>query len=272
MSDQFVAELRKIPPVTRTLVASTLGITLPIILRFTTGSWIVFRPETIFTTQPQIWRLYTPFFYGGQGITFVFSTIMLYQYSNALETVQYHRRSPDFAWQLGIACAGIIALNAPLGNAIFFNGMLMSITYLQCRLNPNNTINLYGFFQVPSLYFPFVMVALDLLMSGPQSAIHSMTGIVVGHVWWMLEWMEPTPGRPKPLAGVWSVISRSPNWLRNLIGEGAAGAQVPATEGRSFGTAAAPAGRGLNDRGRGASTATTTGYQWGGAGRRLGTE
>ena len=116
------------------------------------------------------------------------------------------------------------------------------------------------------------MVALDLLMSGPQSAIHSMTGIVVGHVWWMLEWMEPTPGRPKPLAGVWSVISRSPNWLRNLIGEGAAGAQVPATEGRSFGTAAAPAGRGLNDRGRGASAATTTGYQWGGAGRRLGTE
>ena len=54
MSDQFVAELRKIPPVTRTLVASTLGLTLPIILRFTTGSWIVFRPETIFTTQPQV--------------------------------------------------------------------------------------------------------------------------------------------------------------------------------------------------------------------------
>jgi Derlin-2/3 len=46
--DQFVAELRKIPPVTRFLTASSLGITLPVLLNIVSPYKVLFVKELVF--------------------------------------------------------------------------------------------------------------------------------------------------------------------------------------------------------------------------------
>lgn len=46
--DQFVAELRKIPPVTRSLLASSLGITLPVLLNILSPYKVLFVKELVF--------------------------------------------------------------------------------------------------------------------------------------------------------------------------------------------------------------------------------
>lgn len=87
--------------------------------------------------------------------------------------------------------------------------LLVTLTYLSSRLAPPGTqTSLFGLFSFPILYFPYALVAMDLLMSGPAAAASSLTGILVGHLWW------------------WSVFDtrvlerfgQAPGWLRSLVG------------------------------------------------------
>ena len=74
--DQFVAELRKVPLITRVLVGSTLAVTIPEVLELLSRATIYFGPRLIYSRY-QLWRAYTTFFYAGRGLGMVFSIIML---------------------------------------------------------------------------------------------------------------------------------------------------------------------------------------------------
>jgi hypothetical protein len=108
----------------------------------------------------------------------------------------------------------------------------------------------------PSARLPLTQwVALDMVMGGPSVAAVSVTGAVVGHLWWWVIYGEDGQGRP----GL-REFGRAPSWVRALVSDGAgpnlAGTGVHATPPQQQRRA----------------PARTSGYNWGAAGQRLGSE
>jgi len=259
----FLDEIRKIPPVTRFLLGSTLGITLPVL-----GGLI--PPYPIFFDwyrvryRFEIWRAFTSFFFAGSGIPLIFDFAMLYRNSNALEEEHYPRRSADYAYHLILSAVSILALNIPLKSPVHFRQLLISITTVASLLNPDGQASLFGLISFPQKYFPLALLGIDFVQGGPGAAAQAVTGIITGYALWLIEWRE-TPGSPPPGSG--RLIGRAPNFLKTLVGDQAAAPIAPVAGAVHV---QAPRGRSLNDGGRGTTpTATTTGYRWG-AGQRLG--
>lgn len=193
---------------------------------------------------------------------------MLYRNSNQLEEGYYPGRSADYAWQLLWACAGIIvrrslypdvspwfkrlqALNIPLRSFVHGRPLLLALTYLTSKLAPPGTqTSLFGLITLPVAYFPYALIFLDLLMGGPAAAAASITGAVIGHVWWWGVFESRQ----------WINIGRAPEFLKDWIdGDG----RRPGNLGG--GVQVIPPRR----REREQNTGTSTGHQWG-SGRRLG--
>ncbi|EJD43367.1 DER1-domain-containing protein [Auricularia subglabra TFB-10046 SS5] len=257
MADQFFAELRKIPPVTRIVVASTLAVTLAEILQFVNIYSLVF--STRYVARWQIWRLYTTFFWAGRGISFLFSVIMLYRNLLEIEEQHYGRRSHDLAWQSVLAALAILALNLPLQTPIHFSALYICYVYLSSWLTTAPTVSLYGIVTVPTRWFPYMLLLFDVLQGGPSAALVGLTGCIVGHSWWLLEWKD---GRRQDTP--WG---RAPAWFKAWVAEGAA-VDEPRPEPRAYGGARAPPNRGFGDGGRPVAQ-QPQGYNWG-AGNRLG--
>ncbi|PFH45788.1 hypothetical protein AMATHDRAFT_71091 [Amanita thiersii Skay4041] len=250
--DQFFAELRKIPPVTRFLCASSLGVTIPVLMQLVSPYKVLFVRELV-TKKFQIWRLYTSFFLGSGGIGYIFELVMLYRTADQLESGPYARRSGDFAWQLLLANASIILACIPLGAYIFTRPLLLALTYLSSALAPPGMqTSLMGLVTLPVKYLPYIMIALDFLMGGPAAAAQAVAGAVVGHFWWWAIW--GTDGR----RGALESLGRAPSWMRLLVADGV---DTPAA--RGGGVHVVP------PRQPAALTGSTTGHHWG-SGQRLG--
>ncbi|KIO21000.1 hypothetical protein M407DRAFT_219498 [Tulasnella calospora MUT 4182] len=234
-------EIRKIPPVTRTLVGATLGMTFPIILTLLPGYWVLFIWKLV--KRGQVWRIPT-------------------QNSGELESGWYPRRSADYAYQLILASILILALNMPLGTLVHYRALLSCITYLSTRLSPETPVSILGLVTIRAFYFPFALLFLDLISEGPGAAIVSLTGVLAGHIWYLLEWTPRGPRRPGQ--GMGAVVGRAPNWLIRLIGQDReASSTVGSSERRPYGEVVVPRDR--------QPTATNKGYTWG-RGQRLGSE
>ncbi|OJT03449.1 Derlin-2 [Trametes pubescens] len=209
----FMDEIRKIPPVTRFLCASSLAVTLPVLLQILPIYKVVFVKEFV-TQKFEIWRVFTSFFLGSSGINFIFDLAMLYRNSNELETTHFPRRSSDYAWQLSLAGLAILGLNVPLGTFVHTRALLLALTYVSSRLAPpGSQTSFFGLITFPVIYLPYMLVGMDLLMGGPGAAAISISGAVVGHLWW---WTVFDTGSLRS-AGT------APAWLRGWFGESASG-------------------------------------------------
>jgi Derlin-2/3 len=96
---------------------------------------------------------------------------------------------------------------------------------------------------------------IDLIMGGPEAAAVSVTGAVVGHLWWWVIFGEDGRGLP----GL-REFGSAPSWVRALVREGAG----PNLEGTGVHVTQPQQPRG--------PSSSTTGYNWGGTGQRLGSE
>lgn len=291
-------ELRKIPVVTRTLLGGTLFVTLPILLQLTSAYGILFSVPKI-TRGFELWRLVTPFLYGGGGIPFLFDCFLLFRNSSGLEEGHFLNRTADYAWSLLLICSTIIVVNLPLGTMVFFHPLLMALTHLWAQTHPNQQVSLFGLINMPAPYFPFAMIGIDLVRAGPQTALQAFTGLASAHLYFFLTSIYPSQNGGRPLS-----FLATPRWLINQLGNGptappappssfsaaanmrdrisrgwgipvgGAGRTLGGSPGRANGTTAtattpvAPAGRGAS----GTSARDTGGsaaYRWG-AGQRLG--
>jgi Derlin-2/3 len=102
-----------------------------------------------------------------------------------------------------------------------------------------------GLITFPVIYFPYALIAMDLITGGPGAAACSITGILVGHLWWLGVW------KTRALEG----IGRAPSWLKALIGR-----NLPPT---------IPGVHVVPPRAPQPVTQRGTGYNWG-SGQRLG--
>jgi len=251
----FWDEIRKIPPVTRFLCASSLAVSIPVMLQLLSPYKVIFMRAAV-TQRFELWRIWSSFFYGSTGLNYLFELIMIYRSSNALELDQYPRKSPDYAWHLTLAAGAILALNIPLGSYVHSRALTLCLLYLSSALAPaGSQTSLMGIITIPMQYLPYAMIGIDLIMGGPEAAAVSVTGAVVGHIWWWAMFGEDGRGLP----GL-REFGRAPSWVRALVSEGA-GPNMAGT-----GVHAVPP---RQERG---PPSRTTGYSWGSGGQRLGTE
>ncbi|BGP55890.1 hypothetical protein JCM8202_002679 [Rhodotorula sphaerocarpa] len=252
-------ELAKIPPFTRTVVGGILAVTVPVLLQVLSPYTIAFLPDRI-ANRFELWRLVTPFWYGGGGLNLVFSLVMVYRSLSELEDGHFAQRLADMTWAFILIGLGIIGLNTPLETPFLFAPFMLAITHLWARANSTRQVNLYGLITVPALYFPFFMLGMDLLNGGPQAVLVSFTGMVAAHAYYYLSVIWPNSGSPPP-ASLRSLLA-PPQLLINLLGNGPA---VPSSFAASSGAGGA---RGWSAGfGRGAAASGGGGAA---AGRRLG--
>lgn len=84
-------EIMKIPPVTRTILGGVLITTLPIMLKLVSAYTILFSIPKL--QKFELWRLATPFLYGGEGIAFIFDVFLLFRNSSGLEEGHFFNRT-----------------------------------------------------------------------------------------------------------------------------------------------------------------------------------
>ncbi|KAI0674563.1 hypothetical protein C8Q78DRAFT_603804 [Trametes maxima] len=182
---------------------------------------------------------------------------MLYRNSDELESKHFSRRSSDYAWQLFLAGLGILALNIPLRSYVHFRALLIALTYVSSRLAPpGSQTSFFGLITFPLIYLPYMLVGMDLLMGGPSAAAVSVSGAVVGHLWW---WGVFDTGALR----AWGT---APAWLRAWFGETGAGAGGAAGAANVGGGVHVVPPRRVREE---AVAATAGGHSWG-SGRRLG--
>ncbi|KDE09166.1 hypothetical protein MVLG_00488 [Microbotryum lychnidis-dioicae p1A1 Lamole] len=204
-------EIRKIPPVTRTLVGGVLAVTLPCLLQLLSPYKVIYVQALVFQ-KFQLWRLVTSFLYGGSGLPLLFDTFMLFRGLNDLEESHFQRRTADFVWALIIIAGGVMGTNYPLRTMVFFRPFLLAVTHLWAQTNAQNRVSLFGIINLPAPYFPFALILLDLVQAGPSLAIQSATGVVAAHAYYFLAVIYPRQngGTGLPFMG-------TPNfWSSNL--------------------------------------------------------
>jgi Derlin-2/3 len=92
-------------------------------------------------------------------------------------------------------------------------------------------------------------------MGGPRAAAVSVTGAVVGHLWWWVIYGQNGRGLP-----ALRHFGSAPPWVRTLVSDGA-GSGIAGT-----GVHVVP------PRQQRGTPTRPTGYNWGGGGNRLGSE
>ncbi|KAH9477476.1 Derlin-2 [Psilocybe cubensis] len=260
--DQIIAEIKKIPPVTRFICGSSLVVTLSLILNTVSFYSVAFRWNFIYP-KFQLWRLWSSFFVGGGGLMYIFELMMLYRTSNDIETKAYFLRSADYAYQLIWACVAIIFTTWPFSPSIFTRPFLLCLVYVYAALAPPSTMtSIMGLVTVPVIYYPYILIAFDLLSGGPQVAALSVAGAVVGHLWWWTVWGGEMASR-----GVLSNRARAPRWLCNLMGQTNQAGPPPAAGGTA--QSLARGGIYVTAPRQAAEAGNPSGHTWG-SGRRLG--
>ncbi|KAG6889855.1 hypothetical protein C0992_003834 [Termitomyces sp. T32_za158] len=147
--DSFVAEIRKIPPVTRFLCGSTLAVTAPLLMNIVPAYKLIYTFGLAFK-KLQV-RL-TP-----QKITDADADRKVMEIIHKF----LHWRSVQF----------------------------LCLTYLSSSLAPLGAqTSLMGLITLPVKYLPYVIIAMDVLVGGPGYAAQAVAGAVVGHVWWWSVW------------------------------------------------------------------------------------
>ncbi|GAB1527853.1 hypothetical protein RhiTH_011041 [Rhizoctonia solani] len=279
--DDIRAELRKIPPVTRFMVLSSTAVSLPVMMHMLSGYKVVYAAKYVF----------------GQGQRILDMEIMdlmvlRTRASKELEEVLFGGHSADYAWHLLVSGVAIMGLNVPLRTLIFFRPLLHLLVYRAARSNPEAQVSLFGLISVKNIYFPFVMLGMDLINGGPPALLQSLTGVIASHIWFML-FPDPSELRSVPAtsSGVqsyggsstytlsgggratstaaarlsapgWRKYAVAPGWVRWLVG---GIHEQGGTETRSWGTAVVPPRAGAEQG------AKSTGHNWG-SGQRLGSE
>jgi Derlin-2/3 len=63
--------------------------------------------------------------------------------------------------------------------------MILALVYLSCaNAAPGARTSIFGLFTVPTRYYPYVVIGLDLIQGGPPAAACALAGALVGHTWW----------------------------------------------------------------------------------------
>ncbi|TID19694.1 DER1-domain-containing protein [Venturia nashicola] len=241
------------PPVTRTLTAATLALSVLVHSQTVGFVSVAYIPQFIYrvTKLPEVWRFITPFLITGPKFGILMDPYFLFTYGSGLE-----RDSPRFT-ELGsffvyvaFVMALIVALCGQLlGGYMFLQPLILAFAYTFSQDNPNTNITIY-ILTFPAKYLPAALVFLTFIMEGPTPAKHQLTGLVAAHAYDFLTRIWPTFGGGRNYI-------KTPDMVKRWFGGDASRPVVT----RGYGTA-------VNARQTPPANAGWTGQR--GPGRRLG--
>ncbi|KAJ1687502.1 hypothetical protein LUZ63_018892 [Rhynchospora breviuscula] len=158
----------------------------------------------------QIWRLITPFFFLGKfSINFGIRLLMIARYGVQLENGPFDKRTADFLWMMIFGAISLLGLSAIpfLWSPFLGVSMVSMLVYLWSREFPNAQINIYGLVNMKAFYFPWAMLALDVIFGSP--ILPNLLGIIVGHLYYFFSVLYPLKTGRNPL--------KTPLWLQRLV-------------------------------------------------------
>jgi len=274
-SQQLTDWYKQVPPATRFLITSTVVISLA-------GNIGLVNPYRLLLLWPevlwkfQIWRLMTNFFFAKLGIGFLMNSVFLYQYSRQLEVDAFAGRLADYAYFLLFTCGVSTLASWFTGSVVLTEALLLSILFLWSQKNAHRNVHFY-FAEFKAVYFPWVIVGFDFLVSG-HLPITALTGCAVGYLYHYLTDVLPAQGGRRWLATPRFLVDMFPSRTFGSVdqqrtsegGGGYSSSFRPYTTGGGGGVrnrGSGVAGTSASAAGRGGRS--VVGYSWG-SGRKLG--
>uniref|UniRef100_A0A6M2DY61 Derlin n=1 Tax=Xenopsylla cheopis TaxID=163159 RepID=A0A6M2DY61_XENCH len=173
-----------------------LGLTLAFSLL---GRFGLLKPEYLyllydkFVNELQIWRPLTAVFYyplnPATGFHFMINCYFLYNYSLRLETGAFQGKPADYFFMLlfNWACCIIISLFKEM--PLLMDPMVLSVLYIWCQLNRDAIVNFWFGTRFPAMYLPWVLLGVNLVLSG--GGFMELSGILIGHLYFFLMYKYP---------------------------------------------------------------------------------
>ena len=229
----FLEWYLEVPVVTRFYMTSSVLTTAACSLELLSPFSLYFNFHLVFM-KLQLWRLLTNFFFfGSLGVDFLFHMFFLVRYGRELEAKRFEGRAGDMLWMMMATGLVLVGLAYVMGDSpVLSQQMLSVLVYLWSRENSEQVLSIFGLFNVQAFYFPWVLMAMHVLMGG--SPIADLVGIGSGHCYYFA-------------TDVQGYELRAPSMLRNVFDTQSPAQQRIANRQNAFG-----------------------GHQWGGGGQRLG--
>ncbi|KAJ4832758.1 ER-associated protein degradation protein [Turnera subulata] len=169
----------------------------------------------------QVWRLITNFFFLGKfSINFGIRLLMIARYGVQLENGPFERRTADFLWMMIFGAFTMLVLGAiPIFHTYFMGiSLVFMLLYVWSREYPNAQINIYGLVTLKAFYFPWAMLALDVIFGSP--IMPDLLGIIAGHLYYFLTVLHPL--------ATGKTLLKTPRWLHNVVARWRIGAPARA--------------------------------------------
>ncbi|TPX32818.1 hypothetical protein SmJEL517_g04117 [Synchytrium microbalum] len=196
-----------LPRVPRSIITATVVVSVTGL--FISPMWLVFHLQSI-TSKFQLWRLITPFFFGGRSMDTLFNIYFLWNYSSQLNSTLFLAREADYVYFILFVMASLNVMAIFMKPYILTDGLVMAIVYLWSQMNRETTVTFMFGFKFPAIYLPFVLVGWDLFTKGGGFPIVKVMGILAGHLYYFLDkvWPDQNGGRK---------ILVTPQWLVNYF-------------------------------------------------------
>ncbi|ESZ90629.1 hypothetical protein SBOR_8987 [Sclerotinia borealis F-4128] len=251
------------PPISRTLAASILTLSILVYTHLLPGYYVVFLLQPILQFPPQLWRLITSFLITGPDLGILFDTYFLYTYGSKLETASPRFSQPgDFLTYVLFVCATILGLNALItGGVIFTSALVLAFAYTATQDDRGMKATFFVI-TIPAQWMPYAMLLMTFVMAGPAQAKVQATGLVAAHLHDFLTRLWPTFGGGRNFVPTPGFIKRPFQTTRATTTE------------RTYGTAVAPAQRSADTGSTTGSSGSILPESWKsrGSGHRLGGE
>lgn len=185
------AWFNSLPIVTRIWFASAVAVTLACNFGMVSVQKVIFLWEPL-KDNFEIWRLLTPFLYVGPfGLPFLIDFYFLVEYSKRYESSSGYNTgagggTADYIFALMFASVSMLVSYFFLAGFImpvFSTNLTFFVLYIWTKNYPTVQVSIWGF-PVQSLYLPFVLLGLRLLMGSPFG--NMLHGFVFGHLYYFL--------------------------------------------------------------------------------------
>lgn len=206
MSD-FATWYYSVPTFTRlwfsgTIVVSLLGKLniLPVEHLFLSSTLLFQKFQVYFLTQfwlriynysfhSQLWRPMTSLLFYPPSFHFLINLYLLYSYSSKLERDQYKTTPSDYFFLL-FFCWICTVISGLIFNIYFLmDAMVMCVIYIFCQMNKDVIVTFWFGTRFKAVYLPWVLLVVNFILS--NGAMDSLSGIVVGHLYYFLKYQYP---------------------------------------------------------------------------------
>jgi len=183
---------RSVPPITKFLFAGSFLLTIAANYGLISPYYLILDFPKMYKNI-EIWRIVTCFlFHGKLGFNFLIHMLFLVRYGSSLEKENFNNTA-DYLFFMLFGCSILVVLSFFLDAKILGMSLIMMIIYYWSRKNPNIPMSFMFGLRFVSAYFPWVLIAFDMLL-GQGLPIYQLLGVLVGHLYFFLVEIYPNNG------------------------------------------------------------------------------